>query len=389
MIRELLARIRKESGQSLVETALFLPVLILLVAGVVEVSHIAITANRVTTAARNGARFGAQGGEDIGIRNVALNTVTQTLQLAPDGWDMWVVRANTDDSGNITEDNFSATHVYGTGSTQVYSATETSAYWADIRTEIETELGLDEYSNPANAAGLTVVGLLIVHDIQSILGLDIIPALTGMNTVRGFAVMRNSALATTVTQSTGCTGVFPLIVDNGVRSIDEDFYNTLGLSRNYNEYPNHQEDVELLQGREGYLYWLQTGTSSQNVGLLQWDPAASPPLLNDSLEWPGNSQNYHEPGDPDFDQTLHVGDRVQHSTESLAAASSALNDHVSTGRTLRLPLWNGEPGGGGYVGTGGDDHFFVDGFAVFRIRAYSSTWILFELFRIDESCGQS
>src|SRR5690606_6336155 len=44
-------------GQSLVETALFLPLIILLLAGVLELSNLLLTQNRVSAAALSGTRF--------------------------------------------------------------------------------------------------------------------------------------------------------------------------------------------------------------------------------------------------------------------------------------------------------------------------------------------
>ena len=46
-------------GQSLVEAALFFPILIFILAGLVEVSNLLMTQNRVTTSSRMAAGFGA------------------------------------------------------------------------------------------------------------------------------------------------------------------------------------------------------------------------------------------------------------------------------------------------------------------------------------------
>ena len=46
----------KEKGQSLVEVALFLPIFIIVLAGLIEVSQLVITQNRVSQAARTAAR---------------------------------------------------------------------------------------------------------------------------------------------------------------------------------------------------------------------------------------------------------------------------------------------------------------------------------------------
>lgn len=388
--------IRSQIGQSLVEVALAMPVLLLIIVGLVEVSQMVITQNRISTAARNAARFGAQGGEDLGIRNITLNTVTQTLDLTSGMWDIFVVRGELDSDGDLPESNFSWQHIYGDGMTETFTTTVSSQAWEDLRQEI-----VDNLSYPGtDPAGLKVVGALILHDVESVLGLDILPALLGRNTIRGFSIMRNSALATTVTQSTGCTGVYPLIVDVGVRSVTEPVFESLSFTEpspepSYNDFPGHVPDVELGAAGEGYIFKLDvpgpgvdmTG-AAQSLGLLNWSLAQSTPLLANSMTYPGNSSDntfgFHEWGDA-TDQEMHAGDRVARSTEGMGAITSILNGHISVGRTLRLPLW--DQAGGGYVA--GDNYFFISGFAIFRVRGYGSGWILLELFRLDDSCGQT
>ncbi|MCA9985623.1 MAG: pilus assembly protein, partial [Anaerolineales bacterium] len=66
---------QRERGQSLVETALLLPILLLIIAGLVEISNLIIAQSKTDTAARIGARFGANGGEPDGIRIAALNSL--------------------------------------------------------------------------------------------------------------------------------------------------------------------------------------------------------------------------------------------------------------------------------------------------------------------------
>ena len=98
-LRKLLRRERR--GQSLVEVALFLPILIFVMAGLVEVSNLLVTQNRVTTASRIAAGFGASSfydadwadvdpdtlecldGTACDMGRVAINTVTETLDLSP------------------------------------------------------------------------------------------------------------------------------------------------------------------------------------------------------------------------------------------------------------------------------------------------------------------
>ena len=119
---------QKTAGQSLAEAAMIFPILVLLVVGLVEASQLVLVQNRVSTAARSGARFGANGGEDVGILNVTLNTVTQTLPLEESEWDIWVIRGEVDENRIIQPDDFTFTHVYGFGQTTLYTQTNTITF---------------------------------------------------------------------------------------------------------------------------------------------------------------------------------------------------------------------------------------------------------------------
>src|SRR5687768_3793052 len=122
-MRSLLVRLsltRREEGQSLVEVALFLPILLVMLVGIVEVGNLLVTQNRVTTAARTGAGFGAtyyvendwqgEGGTATAMGNVVLNTVTETLVLDPNVWDVWSIYGKVADDQQSFE-LYDAVHV--------------------------------------------------------------------------------------------------------------------------------------------------------------------------------------------------------------------------------------------------------------------------------------
>jgi len=206
-------------GQSLVETALFLPILIFMLAGIVEVSNLLITQNRVTTASRMAAGYGAKNYDrdnwsgvdgtafDMGV--VALNTVTETMDLNSDLWDIWSIRAMTNVSGKIDPGDFVATHVYGN------DAVVSNAEWAtmadDIRLDIEESLQsacLDDGpgSYPC-AANLEVVASVPFHNIETILGLNIWQW-TGFRRLQGLTVMR----VRPIVEAKGCP-ILPIAVN--------------------------------------------------------------------------------------------------------------------------------------------------------------------------------
>lgn len=383
-------------GQSLVETALFMPILLIMIVGLVEVSQMVITQNRISTAARNAARFGAQGGEDLGIQYVTLNTVTQTLDLNSGVWDVFSLRGELDRDGNLPEGNFSYQHIYGEGHTQSFTATVTSEAWEDLREEIVDSLSY-KGSSPG---GLKFVGVLILHDIESILGLDIVPALLNRNTVRGFSIMRNSALATTVTQSEGCGSAYPLIIEQGIRSITERQFDAIDFeypdspTPKYNDFPGHVPERDLLgSAREGDLFLLNViqGVNDQEAGLLFWGTGSNDhKTLVESMRYPPNSHLYKEPQDSS-DTEMHVGDEVWRSsvnhTQFQKRLLPIIENHIDTGRSLRLLLWDNDEGPAA-------SQFTITGFAIFKIRAYGDdggprgNWILLELSHLDFSCGQ-
>lgn len=164
----------REKGQSLVEVALFFPIFLVVLAGVVEVSHLVITQNRVSNAARSAARFAANGGEDAGMVNVALNTVTQTLEITDDVWDIWSIRGTLNDGGTGF-DEWEFTHIYGISNTTQAPEVDQTA----LQQRVLAELQVDHQgtTNPQNASGLRIVGTYAIHDVESILGLDALPAL--------------------------------------------------------------------------------------------------------------------------------------------------------------------------------------------------------------------
>ncbi len=110
---------KTNQGQSLVELALFLPILIFILVGIVEVGNLLNTQNRVTTASRVAAGFGATNFDPVdwpgtadAMGVVALNTVTETLELSPDLWDIWSVHAITNEDGTGF-DVYTSTQVFG------------------------------------------------------------------------------------------------------------------------------------------------------------------------------------------------------------------------------------------------------------------------------------
>ncbi len=410
MFKQLLRNQRKEHGQSLVEVALFLPIFIIILAGLVEVSNLVVTQNRVSNAARVGARFAANGGDDAGMDIAVLNSITQTLNTDEDRWDVWAIRGAIAADGN-SFDEWSFTHVYGISNTVQSATLDESA----IQSQVLGELQKDQTgaTSIANAGDLRIAGAYVIHDVDSILGLDAIPALAQVNSISDMNVMRITGVKLEPTN--GCDA-FPIAVHEAIRSVTPvgqgsnpfpapgDFSNQSPTPLpNYTDFLNHVPDVPLADAKEGYIYKVQNGFGSGNFGWLVWNTLISPSAatLADSLAWPGDSANYtplpggkfagyQEPGDP-TDRELNVGDWVAGSTGSINSngARNVLNGHITADRQLRLIVWdttNGQTGVNGW--------YKVAGFAIFRLHGYSldqsqGSWILAEFIRWDDSCGQT
>jgi hypothetical protein len=415
--------IRSQRGQSLVEVALFFPIFIIMLAGLVEVANILVTQNRVTSATRAATRFGADGGEDAGMNTVLLNAVTQTLQLNQEVWDVWVIRGTVNEEGNgIEADTWEFNHVYGISNTQEADTVDEEA----IKQEVLDELQRDEFGNvqAGIASDLEFVGTFAIHDIDSILGLNAIPAFADITSVKDLTVMRVLGYSTQATD--GCDA-FPIAIHEGIRSVtppgtgaspfpnDNEFQNPAPHAT-YSQFINHVDNIELVPSatsagaQEGYVYRIWNGFGSGNFGWLRWNTGLLGNTNNatDMLTWPGNSRDYSdsgaegqpvqgsgydwtvygyiEPGDP-TDQQMHVGDWVAANTgvNNSTNVRTVLDDHIANRRTLRLLVWNeaADPGSNG--------RYHISRFGIFRLHGYSlqQGWILAEFIRWDESCGQA
>ncbi len=382
----------RESGQSIVELALFIPIFLIMIIGLLEVSQIVITQNRVTTASRNAARFGANGGEDDGMVLVALNTITQTLNTDEDRWDIWTVRGVVNPDGNgFVDGTWAFEHAFGISNTKRFS----NVVEADVQARVLEYMRTNQFgenSNPGNiAADENIVGTYMLHDPQTLVGIEALPSINALSVMR---VASGQA-----EQTNGCSA-FPIAVSQAARSLNEETFPS-GFSYppnppNFASYTSHVDGQPLDNtATEGTLFRLEPRDYSLvvwNVGITNDDAT-----LANAMTWPGNSQDYTNHGDAglplgDFeyvvrgylepgdatDTGLHRGDWIAQSNGSLGAIAGVLNGHIDAERVLRLPVF------------GPSDGFQrqVVGFANFRPLGYGGDgWLLMELVSWDDSCG--
>jgi len=423
----------KQKGQSLVELALFLPIFLVLIAGVVEVSQLVITQNRVTDAARASSRFAANGGEDIGLVNVVMNTITQTLVTDQAVWDIWSIRALLNPEGTDFVD-WEMAHIYGISNT-VKAADFNQT---DIKNLVLDEIQIDHEGvrKAANAGDLRIVGTYLIHDVESILGLDAVPALADFNSISELNVVRITGLS--VEQSNGCTA-FPLAISSGLRSLTapgtgsnpypdaSDFEYPISPP-SFASFINNSPGTDLSTASEGSIFKVTRGFdfNSGQFGWLKWnpginsarDPATAATVLSNSLTWPGDSTDYTmHPGDTGTqaaigithivrgyakassgdDQAIHIDDWVIPSVAQFQDIKPIVQSNIDQKTDMRVILWetSAPPGTSIYYepvpGEGG--HYLIKEFAIFRIRGYGNTggtdWLLIEYIRKDDSCGQN
>ena len=412
---------RKQLGQSLTEVALFLPLFIVLISGLAEVGQYLLTANRVSTAARASARFAANGGQDEGVRDIALNTVTQTLPLDEDLWDLWSIRGSVNVSGTGFNDDWAFEHIYGVGATETYSEVNEVALQKMVLDELQKDdTGTEQQ---VIAAGVEFAGSYVSYDAESILGLNQFLGefftVTDLNIMRTFPYEPNT---------NGCTA-FPIMVGDGVRSVtdpdddsdvetdfpDADQFHHPADPPSYGDFTLHDPNLPFESASEGDVFYLKLGSGSGSFGWAFWNTynSANAPDLAASLSWPGNSTDYTSEGSGPWpqelvdqygtdkpvvgyinpnditDSSLGLTDLVSVKTGSVNSSdvNAALVSHIDNERVLRVMVWDES------VGTGVNTTYKIKRFVLVRLIGYrlqggNDSWILAEFIRIDESCGQ-
>ncbi|MFZ1397274.1 MAG: hypothetical protein WAS33_10275 [Candidatus Promineifilaceae bacterium] len=217
----------------------------------------------------------------------------------------------------------------------------------------------------------------------------------------------------------GCTA-FPITIGEGTRSVtapgtgsnpypDGADFTYPTTPPGYASFPDHQDNIPLLNASAGDLFRVYNGFGNGNFGWLLWNTGISgnANTLTNSLTWPGDTLDYtnHSDGGTAVpgsgfphvvrgyinpfnptDQTLHIGNWVAANTGAVNTTSvrEQLESHIDLERTLRLPIWNNTSG------LGSDVRYQNAQFAIFRLVGYnlSTNWLLLEFVAFDTSCGQ-
>jgi hypothetical protein len=213
----------------------------------------------------------------------------------------------------------------------------------------------------------------------------------------------------------------PLAFDRGLRSLTSTTfpasssfdYPAPANAPVYGNFPNNDGDRSLDSAQEGYIFQL-TGNDLR-YAWVKWNSGidGGNTTLANSLAWPGDAWDYADYGDTGSaftsewshvvrgfvevgqtdDHSLHIPDRVSsNETATMSGVTTQLQDHIDSGRALRLialPVGGGAPR---YMPAPDNRPYHsVDGFAIFRLHGYSlaEDWILVEFIGWDNSCGQT
>lgn len=353
-----LFRRKNSRGQSLVETALFLPILLTLLAGVVEVSTLLVNQNRVTTAGRTASGYGAanfnlMAWEELAqsMGDVVTTTVAGMLDTSPTVWDIWSIHAVVNSDGTAFGEFNDVPYQHNTGN--VLSQTDwdtgvSSVVESTMLSQLRDGAGCDPSPGTTCAAiaDLAVVVSIPYHNSATFLNLPVWQWLN-FKAVRGLTAMRVDA----PTPYAGCA-ILPIAVrinqassyptnwspPNVRHPADEGGDMLYFPAENDFDKPGpHQEPwdppiyvnkpgvtaptldteffvrnipgISFANARPGYLYYARQGTSSGGFGWLSWDGAQNQQDLDASLSWspppPGNFMEKYPGSDADMG-TLQV-----------------------------------------------------------------------------------
>lgn len=333
---------RARRGQSLVEFALTLPVLLTIVAGVVEVSNILLMYNRVQLAAREGARFGAMGGTNSGVLDVVQQASDEALLVADDRMRVWVIRPTVQATGSPLAFSWAGTWdpntecVYPVDPPAGPGCTDVSPLAAS---QVLNDLKVIGGANAGNVNGTRFVVVVVQYDVDTLLNLPwFSPPETGASgrfQMWAYAILRQEVEQTAVAQKTeGCSS-YPIAVNldaipgGRTRTIRE---NTIFVLQR-NELNNADDDY--FREGWGFVSWRVDNIDQNFVNNAAFG----------SLRPPGNSKDatygYVEYPNPPLDTSLHRGDWVAYNRATLDNSSWAVvKNHIDDIRELQIIIYD-------------------------------------------------
>lgn len=294
-MKKMSALVTKSKGQSLVETAIMLPILLIILVGIVELGFALANQMTVTTSAREGTRFGVRFGptNETEVNEAILQTVHDTssklFSLDETRANVYVVRTKTDETGHIdaSSTDFSASSYWVFEPLQ-----DTAPVSGTLLTPAQIEADLQYEPDMA------VIAVQVFYDHRSVLGLPIVANLAGQIPIGTYTVMRIEP-----SQKLAPCCLYPLAI-KGEKLLGP---------------PNLKEGTTF----EG---WIMDDVLVGNFGWMRWDPASDAGNANalaDRLKNPClATRNYENPRFADgSDTSLNAGDLVMGDSGNVNAAA--------------------------------------------------------------------
>lgn len=317
----------REDGQSLVEVAFMLPVLLLLVVGIVELGHALNAYNQTINAAREGARFGSMGGSNTGVMTIVQGAASQLTTYDASNSDLWIARADltgTAPNCAVDLDTFSCEPVLDSTSLDTQCLTPD-----ELLARMEIGAGSE--------CDLQVIAVDLHYRSPSLLGLPLVEQLSESVPMRSLAVMRLE----NPRPLAGVCNAYPIAVHRSVLA-----------GKNKGDRIND----------------ILNGTEEGNFGWLRWpyDPSGgSSETLADSLERPTTSE-FQNAMDP-TDTHLSVGDWIWANTgvSNDIKVRDAMDGLINKG-WIRVVVFDEHSDEGGANGK-----YHASNFAIVKLTDYS------------------
>ncbi len=309
----------REKGQSLVEMAFALPILMFLVVGIIELGYAMNAYMQTVNAAREGARFGSMGGSDDAITSIVQGATSGLVQYGEDNTKLWIARVEIDDDCTVSD---------------VTPGLTLNAPFEANPVTVEEIVGQLQ-AQGGDYCGLSFVAVDLHYRSASFLGLPMVKQLSEAVPMRSLAVMRLEAPR----PLKGVCNVYPIAVHRSV-----------------------------LAGKErgdplGDIY---NGTDEGDFGWLRWpddNSGGSAGALIDALTRPTSSE-FENAMDPS-DTHLSIGDWVWGNTglSNSSGARAAMDNLIARG-WIRIVVWDEAQG------TGANGMYHVENFAIVRLTGY-------------------
>jgi hypothetical protein len=403
---------RVRRGQSMVEFALVLPLLLLITGGVLEVGNLLTLYNRVSLAAREGARFLATGGDAEDVVQVIEQSSAGSLYFDEEHTCIYVIHAQVNSSGTDWDSWTDPVdqQVYPDPMTTLcqadpgYAPTDPDYQPGGVYPSVVLQQIRDAAGSDADLAGLQLVVVAMRYNADTLLSLPIYPQLQGRVPIQAFTVMRlEAAVEEAAGKPTDGCHAYPIAIKSNATSLDDRSL--------YEAYQDEVFDLARYTGDDTennlYTYLLWNDSSALTDAACGAPVGNYDAILAESLSPPGNSLPSQSPsghcsfddaceaGPPGSDTAMHIGDCALINGLPGNQALNEMGLHICPNppdcdeneRALRVIVWDEHTSnpGAGYVE--------IKGFVIIRPIDIDTvtphSYLTFKLLRWDHSCGQS